>query len=114
MKNESGTNIDGVRITPLKQIIDERFFVMHMLREDSKIFDRFGEIYFSCTHPGAVKAWHMHKKMTLNYAVISGVLKVVLFDDRKNSPTLGKLQEIFLSPEKLFLGNCSSINMEWI
>ena len=45
----------------------------------------------------------MNKKMTLNYAVISGVLKVVLFDDRTDSPTFGKLQEIFLSPENYFL-----------
>ena len=95
--------IDGVTITPLNQIIDERGKVMHMLREDSNVFKRFGEIYFSCTYPGAVKAWHMHKKMTLNYAVISGVLKVVLFDDREKSSTFGNIQEIFLSPENYFL-----------
>ena len=103
MKTIEQANIYGVVISPLKQIIDERGKVMHMLREDSNLFKRFGEIYFSCTYPGAVKAWHMHKKMTLNYAVISGVLKVVLFDDRTNSPTFGKLQEIFLSPENYFL-----------
>ena len=61
--------IEGVLITPLRQIMDERGKVMHMLREDSPAFSRFGEIYFSCTHPGAIKAWHLHKKMTLNYAV---------------------------------------------
>ena len=35
--------IDGVTITPLSQIIDERGKVMHMLREDSSIFKRFGD-----------------------------------------------------------------------
>ena len=54
--------IDGVILTPLKQIFDERGKVMHMLREDSSVFSRFGEIYFSCTHPGVVKAWHLHYK----------------------------------------------------
>ena len=103
MKTIEQANIYGVVISPLKQIIDERGKVMHMLREDSNLFKRFGEIYFSCTYPGAVKAWHMHKKMTLNYAVIFGVLKVVLFDDRKDSPTFGKIQEIFLSPENYLL-----------
>ena len=43
--------IEGVIITPLKQIEDERGKVMHMLREDSKVFKRFGEIYFSFTNP---------------------------------------------------------------
>ncbi|MDB4794891.1 dTDP-4-dehydrorhamnose 3,5-epimerase family protein, partial [bacterium] len=87
----------------LKQIIDERGKVMHMLREDSPVFRRFGEIYFSCTHPGVIKAWHLHKKMTLNYAVIFGELKFVLYDDRKYSPTKGVVQEIFISPENYYL-----------
>ena len=91
--------IDGVVLTPLQQIFDERGKVMHMLREDSAVFSRFGEIYFSCTHPGAVKAWHLHKEMTLNYAVIYGEIKFVLYDDRENSPTRGEVQELFISPE---------------
>jgi len=95
--------IDGVVITPLRQIFDERGKVMHMLREDSPIFTRFGEIYFSCVYPGAVKAWHMHKRMTLNYAVIAGEVKLVLYDDRAGSRTRGKVQELFLSPENYCL-----------
>jgi len=95
--------IDGVKLTPLKQIFDERGKVMHMLREDSPNFSRFGEIYFSCTHPGVVKAWHLHKEMTLNYAVIYGEIKFVLFDDRENSPTKGEIQEFYISPENYLL-----------
>ncbi len=95
--------IEGVLITPLRQIFDERGKVMHMLREDSSVFSRFGEIYFSCTYPGAVKAWHQHKRMTLNYAVIHGEIKFVLYDDRESSPTRGVLQELFISPENYFL-----------
>ena len=95
--------IEGVILTPLKQMFDERGKVMHMLREDSSIFSGFGEIYFSCTYPGAIKAWHLHKKMTLNYAVIFGEIKCVLFDDRPNSKTRGCIDEYFLSPENYFL-----------
>jgi dTDP-4-dehydrorhamnose 3,5-epimerase len=95
--------IDGVILTPLKQIFDERGKVMHMLSTQSPVFSTFGEIYFSCTYPGVVKAWHLHTKMTLNYAVISGEIKFVLFDDRDNSPTKGEIQEIFISPENYML-----------
>ena len=91
--------IDGVKLTPLKQIFDERGKVMHMLRDDSTVFTNFGEIYFSCTYPGAIKAWHMHTEMTLNYAVIHGSIKCVLFDDRPGSKTKGNIEEYFLSPE---------------
>lgn len=95
--------IDGVIITPLSQILDERGKVMHMLRCDSKVFQQFGEIYFSCIYPGAIKGWHIHKRMTLNYAVPHGNIKFVLYDDREDSPTRGELQEIFLGPDNYLL-----------
>lgn len=88
--------IDGVIINSLKQIPDERGKVMHMLRDDSEGFVGFGEIYFSCVYPEAIKGWHIHKKMTLNYAVPQGAIKFVLYDDRSESPTKGEVQEIFL------------------
>ena len=91
--------IEGVSVINLKQIFDERGKVMHMLRSDSSNFSQFGEIYFSCTYSGAIKAWHLHKEMTLNYAVVHGSIKFVLYDDRENSSTQGGIQEIFISPE---------------
>lgn len=95
--------IDGVVITPLRQIPDERGAVMHMLRADAPHFVSFGEIYFSTVYPGAVKAWHRHKEMTLNYAVPVGRIKFVLYDDRPGSPTAGQVQEIFLGPDQYAL-----------
>lgn len=88
--------IDGVLIKPLKKIPDERGTVMHMMRNDDQNFEKFGEIYFSTVYPGAVKGWHLHKEMTLNYAVIYGMIKLVLYDEREGSPTKGEIQEIFL------------------
>ena len=95
--------IEGVKVTPLKQIFDERGKIMHMMRADSEVFTQFGEIYFSCTNPGAIKAWHLHKQMTLNYAVIYGEIKCVLYDDRPDSKTKGCIDEYFLSPENYCL-----------
>ena len=91
--------IDGVVVKPLRRIADERGFIMHMLRKDDLDFEEFGEIYFSTIYPGAIKGWHLHKEMTLNYAVIGGMIKLVLYDDRDNSPTKGELQEIYIGQE---------------
>ena len=91
--------IAGVRITPLRQIPDERGTVMHMLRADDPHFERFGEIYFSTVYPGAVKGWHRHAEMTLSYVCIHGRIKLVLYDDRDGSPTRGELMERFLGPD---------------
>ncbi|MBL8062516.1 MAG: dTDP-4-dehydrorhamnose 3,5-epimerase family protein [Anaerolineales bacterium] len=88
--------IEGVQVHLLKQIPDERGKIMHMLREDAPHFERFGEIYFSVVYPGVIKAWHYHKEMALNYAVVFGAIKLVLFDDRDGSPTHGELMELFI------------------
>lgn len=95
--------IKDIKITPLKIISDNRGSVMHMLRNDSPIFKSFGEIYFSTINENSIKAWHLHKKSTLNYVCISGKVKLVLFDDRENSVTKGKIEEINLSPKDYFL-----------
>ena len=95
--------IAGVSITPLRQILDERGKIMHMLRSDAPGFQGFGEIYFSCVYPGAIKGWHIHSQMTLNYAVPHGHIKFVLYDDRDGSSTRGELQEIFLGPDNYCL-----------
>jgi dTDP-4-dehydrorhamnose 3,5-epimerase len=95
--------IDGVLIKPLRQILDERGKVMHMLRNDDPDFLSFGEIYFSWIYPGVIKGWHLHKKMTLNYAVPYGTIKLVLYDNRISSKTRGEIQEIYLGPENYCL-----------
>lgn len=95
--------IDGVKIIPLKIISDHRGKVMHMLRSDSPNFKKFGEVYFSTIFQNIVKGWHLHLKSTLNYVCLNGRVKLVLFDDRTNSSTKGKYQEIILSPKEYFL-----------
>jgi dTDP-4-dehydrorhamnose 3,5-epimerase len=91
--------IDGVVITKRKIIRDDRGQVMHMLRNNDKVFKSFGEIYFSTINYNKIKAWHLHKEATLNYVCIKGKVKLVLYDDRSDSSTKGKLEEIILSPD---------------
>jgi dTDP-4-dehydrorhamnose 3,5-epimerase len=95
--------IDGVVIKPLGRMVDERGSVMHMLRTDDPLFERFGEIYFSTVWPGAIKGWHLHTEMVLNYAVVAGQIKLVLYDDRDGSPTRGNVEEIFLGDDNYSL-----------
>lgn len=91
-----GDNIDGVVIKKLNRIPDERGCIYHMLKKEDPGFNGFGEIYFSTVYPGVIKGWHLHKEMELNYAVIYGNIKLVLYDERKDSATKGNLMEIFM------------------
>ena len=95
--------IEGVRIIPLRRIPDERGTILHMLRATDPHFIRFGEIYFSTVYPGVVKGWHRHREMTLNYSCVFGRIKLVLYDERDDSPTRGSLMEEFLGPDNYAL-----------
>ena len=88
--------IDGVKIIEKQVIGDERGKIMHMLKATDEEFLQFGEIYFSCGYPGVVKGWHLHTSMTLNNFCVSGTIKLVIYDDRNNSPTKGETMEVFM------------------
>ena len=85
--------ISGVKIKKLKVIPDERGRLMEILREDDELFSRFGQVYMTTAYPGVVKGWHYHKKQFDNMAVVKGMMKIVLYDGRKDSLTFGELNE---------------------
>lgn len=95
--------IEGVIVTPLKQFCDERGKVMHMLRADADHFEQFGEVYFATAYPGAIKGWHDHTEQVQNYAVIQGMIKLVMYDNRKDSSTYKEIQEFFIGEDNYCL-----------
>ena len=98
-----GDWIDGVKVIRLRKICDERGKIMHMMKATDEHFTKFGEIYFSCGYPGVVKAWHIHKEMTLNNCCVVGMMKLVLFDQREGSPTRGNLMECSIGEDNYCL-----------
>ena len=94
-----GKTIDGVIIKPLKRFPDERGMVMHVMKATDEEFNGFGEVYCSSIYPEVIKGWHFHEKITLNYVVLKGMIKFVLFDEREKSPTKGVVQEIFMGEQ---------------
>ena len=90
----SNSIIEGVVLTPLKQIKDERGAVFHVMKNNSDTFYSFGEAYFSKINENIVKGWKYHKEMKQNFCVPFGELKLVLFDDRVNSSSREIVNEI--------------------
>jgi dTDP-4-dehydrorhamnose 3,5-epimerase len=90
------TPIAGVHHLPLREISNGRGSVLHMLRADSPAFTGFGEVYFSEVLPGTVKEWKRHQRMTQRFAVPLGRMRLVVFDDREDSPTRGAVAEYLL------------------
>ena len=82
--------IEGIILTPLKQIYHPKGDVFHAMRKSDMGFIGFGEAYFSTVHVGDIKPWKKHLRMTLNLIVPVGKIRFVLYDDRTLSPTLGQ------------------------
>jgi dTDP-4-dehydrorhamnose 3,5-epimerase len=88
--------IEGVVTKPLKQIADERGWLTEILRNDWEHFKKFGQAYVTAAYPHIVKAWHMHKTQTDNITCIKGMVKLVLYDDRKQSKTKNEINEFMI------------------
>lgn len=88
--------IDGVMMKHLKPIPDERGRLMEILRIDDAMFTKFGQVYMTTAYPGVVKAWRFHKNQTDHMTVLKGMMKVVLYDGREDSPTHGMFNEFFI------------------
>lgn len=95
--------IHGALITTRRIIPDDRGKIMHIMKSSDEQYNSFGEVYCSTVFPGVVKGWHMHKKMTLNYVVLKGNIKFVLYDDRKDSPTYQETQEIYIGENQYIM-----------
>lgn len=87
--------IQGVILQPKRQIPDARGTV--------RIFIDDGRSFCSCysttVYKGIIKGWHGYKTKTLNYVVPLGLVRLVLWDTRPESPTYGDFDELFLGEQ---------------
>ena len=78
--------IEGVVVHTLKPIVDERGYLMEMLRSDDPNFLGFGQTYLTAVNEDVVKAWHYHEYQTDQFICVHGLIKLVLYDCREGSP----------------------------
>lgn len=91
--------IEGVQVKWLVINTDDRGFLTELLRSDDEIFEHFAQCFMTFSYPGVIRAWHSHKRRSDLIAVAKGVVKLVLYDPRKGSPTQGNVDEYFLGDQ---------------
>ncbi len=89
--------IEGVAAKRARVLPDERGRLGEIMRADDPWFEKFGQVYFTTTLPGVVKAWHFHKLQTDHFYCLQGTVKIGLYDAREDSPTFGEVNEVYLS-----------------
>jgi dTDP-4-dehydrorhamnose 3,5-epimerase len=95
--------IDGVVARQLKLVADERGWLMEVLRRDWDVFEGFGQAYITAAYTQVVKAWHMHRLQTDNIACVKGMIKLVVFDARRDSNTKGEINEFIIGEKNPML-----------
>ena len=93
---DSNAAIAGVAVTALKLMPNEKGRLMEVQRADDPHFPGFGQVYVTQSFSGVVKAWYRHAKQIDQLAAISGLVKLVLFDDRAQSVSRGSVCQIML------------------
>ena len=86
--------IDGVNIIKLTTHKDERGFFREVIRFQEQ-FDGIpvGQLSHSLVNGGVIKAWHAHKEQSQWNYVVSGQIRVVLYDNREESTTYKETME---------------------
>jgi dTDP-4-dehydrorhamnose 3,5-epimerase len=73
--------MDGVILTPLKQIYHPKGNIYHAMKKSDVGFNGFGEAYFSTINQNEIKGWKKHTQMTLNLVVVMGEIKFVIYNE---------------------------------
>lgn len=90
--------IDGVVIRHQVTQIDERGTLCEILDQRWEVAEApIVYVYQFTIRPGKAKGWHVHRLHDDRIFISLGEIKVVLYDDRDDSPTRGMINEIYRS-----------------
>jgi dTDP-4-dehydrorhamnose 3,5-epimerase len=100
--NEHGklklTRIHDVVFRPTRPVPHEDGHVTEVARAS---WDIIGgpvvQVHVTTTLPGRMRAWGLHQRSTDRLFVVSGLVKIVVFDGRLDSPTYGCLNAFSVS-----------------
>jgi dTDP-4-dehydrorhamnose 3,5-epimerase len=87
--------IHDVVIKKLVTHSDDRGYFREVLRDDDGLLRRFGQTSVTKTYPGVIKAFHWHKNQDDVWYVADGMVRIVLYDIRPDSPTYRQTQVIY-------------------
>lgn len=90
--------IEGLRFRPTRPVPHEDGTVTEIARRDwEEIDDEIVHVHVTTTQAGRIRAWGLHQRSTDRLVVVKGLVSIVVFDGRNDSPTKGALNEFKLS-----------------
>jgi dTDP-4-dehydrorhamnose 3,5-epimerase len=90
--------IVGVQFRPTRAVPHEDGHVAEVARAS---WDMLGgpivQVHTTTTFQGRIRAWGLHQVTTDRLFVVSGLVRIVIFDGRTGSPTHGRVNEFVVS-----------------
>ena len=91
--------IDGVQVKEIRSVTKGNGYVTEIFRRDWLLDDGVvDQVFQVVSPPGAISAWHVHQSTRDRFFVMSGLVRVALFDGRENSKTHSTINEFHLGP----------------
>jgi dTDP-4-dehydrorhamnose 3,5-epimerase len=95
------TLIDGVACREVRNVVTANGITTELIRTDWGVLDApIEQAIHVALRGGAVSAWHQHRHRSDYVFVVSGHIRLVLYDPREGSPTLGQVDVLHLSPAR--------------
>lgn len=89
--------IEGVHVVKLEAHVDDRGYLIEILRSSDPHFTKFGQVYLvGDLTRGTIRAFHKHKELWDFFFISHGSAKFVLRDDRAQSPTYGEMMTLVM------------------
>ena len=90
--------IKDVRVVSLTAHVDDRGYLIEILRSTDEYFIQFGQVYLvGDMTRGTIRAFHKHTELWDWFFISHGSAKFALRDDRQESSTYGEMQTIVSS-----------------
>jgi dTDP-4-dehydrorhamnose 3,5-epimerase len=87
--------IKGVELVPLVARVDDRGYLIEIVRATDAHFTKFGQVYLvGDVARGTIRAWHKHEVLWDWFFISHGSAKFAFYDDRLASPTSGELMTV--------------------
>ncbi len=85
--------IEGVKLVKLVAHVDDRGYLIEILRATDEHFTKFGQVYLVGNMArGVIRAFHKHEVLWDWFFISHGSAKFALRDDRPDSPTYEQME----------------------
>ncbi len=91
-------SIDGVKLREVKNVLKNRGGLLTEVFRRDWLLDEgtVDQVFQNILNPGQISGWHVHARTTDRIFVNIGVMKIVLYDARTDSPTFERVNEFML------------------